>query len=138
MNFFETAVILRPFFIYGPGQRNDMFIARLIESVKSGKSIQLQGEEGLRVNPLYVEDAAVTIANSLDLTGSHIINLAGPDILTLKEVSGIIGQILNRDPIFEYQKGIATDYIGNMEQAVIKLDHPMNPFTQGIEQNIKA
>ena len=56
--FFQTAITLRPFFIFGPGQRADMLIPRLIESVRSGRPIQLQGKDGLRLNPIYVEDAA--------------------------------------------------------------------------------
>ena len=50
-HFFQSAIVLRPFFIYGPGQRSDMFIARLVESVKEGRPISLQGKDGLRVNP---------------------------------------------------------------------------------------
>ena len=136
MNFFETAVILRPFFIYGPGQRKDMLIARLTDSVRKGKQIQLQGESGLRLNPVYVEDAAIVFANSLNLTGKHIINVAGPDILTLKKISEYIGHFLHKEPVFEHKEGDVVDYVGNIEQAVKKLDHPMTSFLTGLEQTL--
>src|SRR5262249_49632632 len=64
-HFFRSAVTLRPFFIYGPGQRKDMFVARLIESIRTGARVRLQGENGLRMNPIFVEDAAAATARAL-------------------------------------------------------------------------
>jgi len=135
-DFFETAVIIRPFFIYGPGQRQDMFIARLIKSVQKGESIQLQGRDGLRVNPVYVNDAVIAFSNALNLKGCHIINVAGPDVLYLREIGEIIGGVLGKKPDFEMLEGIPTDYVGDTEQALKKLDHPKTSFPIGIKRTI--
>ena len=48
MHYFETAVILRPFFIYGPDQKKDMFIPRLIQSIQKETPIFLQGKRFLQ------------------------------------------------------------------------------------------
>ena len=48
---------LRFFFIYGPGQSN-MFIPGLLGRVRDGQEVTLAGTDGIRVNPVYVEDAA--------------------------------------------------------------------------------
>ncbi|MBI6546612.1 MAG: NAD-dependent epimerase/dehydratase family protein, partial [Cyanobacteria bacterium NC_groundwater_1444_Ag_S-0.65um_54_12] len=46
-----TVIVLRFFFVYGPGQRKEMLIPRLIQSVREGSPITLQGENGIRINP---------------------------------------------------------------------------------------
>jgi nucleoside-diphosphate-sugar epimerase len=134
---FETAVILRPFFIYGPGQRKDMFIARMIESVREGKPIQLQGWSGLRVNPVYVNDAVIAFANSLGLSGSHIINVAGPDVLYLRQIADVIGRELGKEPVFEMKEDVPIDYVGKTNQALTKLNQPITSFQDGISRTIR-
>src|SRR5262249_43548975 len=64
-SFFKTGAILRPFFVYGPGQKADMLVARLIESVRHSRPVQLHGSNGLRLNPVFVEDAAAAFAAAL-------------------------------------------------------------------------
>jgi UDP-glucose 4-epimerase len=135
-HFFETAVILRPFFIYGPGQRPDMFIARLVESIREGKPVSLQGNGGLRVNPVYVDDAAEAFAAALDLKGVHVINVAGPDILELRQVCDRIGAILQVAPNYESRPGNPVDYVGDVSQAREKLGMNGIPFAVGIARMI--
>ena len=135
-SFFETAVILRPFFIYGPEQQKDMFISRLIDGVRRGVPLQLQGKNGLKVNPIFVNDAVVAFANALDLRGFHIINIAGPDVLHLRRIGEIIGRAVGEKPVFEEKEGTPVDYVANTEQAVKKLSQPMTGFIEGIRRTV--
>jgi nucleoside-diphosphate-sugar epimerase len=135
-SFFETAVILRPFFIYGPGQRRDMFISRLIEAVRKGFPLQLQGEEGVRVNPIFVDDAVRAFSNAIELNGFHIINVAGPDVLDLRQIGEIIGKAVGKNPVFEMENKNPVDFVANIEQAMRKLKLSLTSFAEGIEQTI--
>ena len=135
-HFFETAVILRPFFIYGPGQRQDMFVARMIDTVRHGKPVTLQGPEGLRVNPIYVDDAVKAFARALDLPGSHVINLAGPDVVSLRRICELIGREVGESPIFETRPGQPIDYVADLEQSLKKLGAPEVSFEKGIAMAI--
>ncbi|MGZ3866099.1 MAG: NAD-dependent epimerase/dehydratase family protein [Bacteroidia bacterium] len=99
-SFFHTN-ILRFFFVYGPSQRKDMLIPRLIESVKNGSTIKLQGEEGLVINPICVNDAAAYIEKLISFPGNNIFNVSGDEALSLKEICLQIGQHLNKTPVFE-------------------------------------
>jgi len=133
--FFETMVILRPFFIYGPGpQRKDMLIARIVESVRNGQPIFLQGHDGLRLNPVFVDDAAAAFCRALDLEGWHIINVAGPVAVTLREIGEKIGTCLGREAVFEVKEGAPMDYVAAIDAARAKLGMT---FT-GIDEGIKA
>lgn len=135
--FFDTTVILRPFFVYGPGQRQDMFVARLIESVRHGRPISLQGADGLRVNPIYVDDAAACFKSALGLKGSHVINIAGPDVLTLRQACDLIGQLVQRRPVYEALPGDPVDYVADLSRTRELLKPaPSTPFKEGIRRAV--
>ena len=46
-------VVLRPFFVYGPGQRAGMLVRAMAERVRGGEEIVLQGERGMVFNPVH-------------------------------------------------------------------------------------
>ncbi len=100
--YFKTFAILRPFFIYGPGQDRSMLIPRLIDNILSGNEIFLSGEEGIRINPIYSTDAATAFAKLLDLEGEYIFNIAGGEVVSIKALAEMIGSLLERKPIFKY------------------------------------
>ena len=136
--FFDAMVILRPFFIYGPGQRKDMLIARLVESVKREQPIFLQGRDGLRLNPIYVDDAVAAFARALDLAGWHVINLAGPSTVTLREIGEKIGARLGKKPVFEIRGGVPVDYIGATAAARSKLGIRHTSLDEGLNATVDA
>lgn len=100
---FMNVIILRFFFVYGPGQRKQMLIPRLLISVINKQPIQLQGENGISINPIYVQDAVDAIVQSVRLNSSHKINIGGEEILTLKQIGEIIGKTAGENPVFRYQ-----------------------------------
>ena len=63
-NFFNTQ-ILRFFFVYGPRQHKRMLIPRLIDNVYRGNEINIFGEKGIKINPIYGEDAAHALTKSI-------------------------------------------------------------------------
>lgn len=137
-HFFDTAVILRPFFIYGPGQRSDMFIPRLIESVRSGQAIKLQGPDGLRLNPIYVDDAVEGFAAALEARGHHIRNLGGPDVVSLRAIGGLVGQLIGKVPKYDTAEGAPSDFVGDTTLARSVLGAPRIGFAEGIARTLQA
>ena len=136
--FFDTMAILRPFFIYGPGQRKDMLIARMVESVRNGQPIQLQGTSGLRLNPVFVDDAANAFEKALELKGWHVINVAGPTTVTLREIGQKIGALLGRTPVFGNKDGIPMDYVGATDTLRAKLCAKLTGIDDGLRATIAA
>jgi len=104
-------VILRYFFVYGPGQRASMLVPRLIQRVRRGEPVDLQGEDGIRVNPTHVADAAAATARALSLTGSHTINVGGPEVLALRELCEAIGEAVGRAPVFRVDRAAAPGHL---------------------------
>lgn len=126
--------ILRIFFMYGRGQRSGMLIPRLINNVRHGIEINLQGGSGIRINPVHVSDGVRALKAALSLAGSHTINIAGPETLSLKEIGGIIGRRLGRAPIFKVADVQPTNLLGNIEAMQRLLHTPLISFENGLEE----
>ena len=94
--------LLRYFFIYGAGQKREMLIPRLVDSVREGRPVALQGEQGLRINPVHAGDAARATAAAVRLTQSATINVAGPETLSIRAMCETIGTRVGREPVFTH------------------------------------
>jgi len=112
--FFETFVIIRPFFMYGEGQNETMLIPRLINSVKNELEITISGKDGIKINPIHIDDAVQSVMKILEISGEHIINIAGKDIVSLKELVQMISKIININPLFRYNGAIQHDLIADI------------------------
>jgi UDP-glucose 4-epimerase len=117
-------VVLRPFFIYGPEQDRNMLIPRLMDSISSCKLITLQGESGIHINPIHVEDAGAAVVASLTLEESGIFNLAGPDIFSIRTICESMGKYLKKKPNFKVLPGYQKDLIGDISNMKLKLISP--------------
>ena len=107
-------VILRPFFVYGPGQNQSMLMPRLYRNVSSNDSILLDSSCGIRINPVHVNDASIAIMNACKLVNSTVINIAGPEVLSIREICDLFGSYLGKRPIYEKVSGDSRDLIGDI------------------------
>lgn len=136
---FMNVIVLRFFFVYGVGQRRDMLIPRLVQSVIDRKPIVLHGEDGIRLNPTYVSDAATAIHHALALDGSHKINIGGPDVLTLREIGHLIGKVAGKEPLFEVQPQVVRRHlVGDISKMAHLLGPPQIGFAAGIRLYVEG
>jgi UDP-glucose 4-epimerase len=136
---YMTIIILRFFFVFGPGQKKSMLIPRLVESVMNEKPIFLQGVDGISINPIYVSDAIRSIGQAMKLQESHKINVAGSEVLTLRGIGELIGGLLGKKPVFEIDSGASGHpVIGNIDKLKRLLAIPEISFLQGIENYIHS
>ena len=126
-------IILRFFFMYGPGQNRKMLIPRLYDNIKNGLPININGENGIRINPIHIDDAVNALKCSLSLDKSTTLNIAGPEILSLKEISKIIGDNLNIRPVYKYSDIEPKDLIGEKQLMEKILYIPKINFINGIK-----
>ncbi|MCA3265851.1 MAG: NAD(P)-dependent oxidoreductase [Azospirillum sp.] len=135
---FAAGVILRPFFIYGPGQSADMLVSRLIASVRAGRPIQLQGPDGLKLNPVFVSDAAAAFVSALALEGFHVLNVAGPEVVTLRSFCERIGRLVGAPPRFESAQGSPSDYVASTDAAERVLGKTLVGIDAGLARTLKG
>lgn len=99
-------VVLRPFFVYGPGQRG-MLVPNLVERVLADEEITIEGEPGLHINPIHVDDAVRVFEPALALGRSGLFNIAGDEVVTMTELVELIGRASGRQPRIGYRDSSA-------------------------------
>jgi nucleoside-diphosphate-sugar epimerase len=132
--FLMDVSILRPFFIYGPGQQPDKLIARLVESIRKEQPIKIAGSDGLIINPIFVDDVVNLLIAILDAPGSRIVMAAGPDIVSIRTIAEVIGAQLGSSPIFEKIEGDEGRLIADHRAVEALLERRLTGFAKGISQ----
>ena len=134
-----TVIVLRFFFVYGPGQRAKVIIPRLIESVRDGRPVSLAGGGGFCFNPTYVADAAGAVVGALGLSASQTVNVAGPEVGSVQRISRIIGRLLGREPVFEDRPEAEPEsLIADVNLMVDLLGRPQIGLEEGLERTLAA
>jgi UDP-glucose 4-epimerase len=110
-----ATVVLRFFFVYGPGQTG-MLVPNLIEKVRSGDELTVQGEQGLRINPIHVRDAVEVFEPALDLGRSDVFNVAGGETVSIRGLIGVIEETLGVEAVIRHTDGSPEDLIGANEK----------------------
>jgi len=104
--------ILRPFFVYGPGQQG-MLVATLAARVLAGEPVEVAGKPGLRTTPTYVEDAARAFAAALAAEAGQVVNVAGGEAVTLTELIELIGAAAGVAPQVRHAAGGGDDLVAD-------------------------
>lgn len=130
---FETFVVLRPFFMYGPGQNQSMLIPRLMQNIALESPITLSGHNGIKINPIYVDDAARAIEKTLYLEGEYTYNIAGNEIVSLRELTGLMAGIVKKNASYIINELSQGDLIADISQMKQDLVSPSISLVQGLE-----
>ena len=73
-------IAFRFFFVYGPGETRTL-VPRLVDKVLRDDVIEIEGDPGLRMNPICVEDAVRVLAPALSVDQSGVFNVAGAEVV---------------------------------------------------------
>ncbi|MEU4574614.1 NAD-dependent epimerase/dehydratase family protein [Nonomuraea sp. NPDC023979] len=95
-----TVVALRYFTVYGPRQRDDMFVQRALTAATAGLTLQIYGDGQQRRDFTYIDDAvAATFAAGTTYLPNSVINVGGGGATCLNEVveqaRKLTGQTIN-------------------------------------------
>jgi UDP-glucose 4-epimerase len=132
-DYFDVA-ILRYFFIYGPGQR-DMFIPGVINRILGDLPVSLSSDVGIRVNPVFVEDAVAATLAALEPSGVAAYNVAGPEVVSLREMAETIGELVGRTPTFAAGNA-APDLIAGIDRMTAVLVPPRIGMRDGLGRSV--
>ena len=103
-----STVAIRPFFVYGPGS-GQMLVSRLARQILDGQEIVVEGDPGLRVNPIFADDAAAAFEAALGLTGAEVVNVAGREVISIGELARMLAEALGRDATTVRHEGAGPD-----------------------------
>jgi len=134
LKLYKALIIVRPFFMYGIGQKKDMLIPRLISSIRNEKEISIDGKEGIKISPIYITDAANATAKIINLNGGLTINIGGDEIISLKKLVLMMGAELKKKPIIKNNNQAQNDLIGDNTKMKLKLYKPKIKLKIGIKK----
>jgi NADH dehydrogenase len=90
-------IILRPGNVYGPG---DEVVSLLLQMVRSLPAIPVIGGGDDKFQPVWVDDVAIAIADSVERTDLHgrVLELAGEEVTSTNDLVERFGAITGRTP----------------------------------------
>lgn len=129
-----NVITLRFFFVYGKGQKRGMLMPRLVDSILAHKEIQLAGQDGLVINPVNVKDAVKAVMSSLEMKKSEVFNIAGAEVVNLRQICETIGSIVGVYPKFSINAKTADkiNIIGDITKMKSILYSPIKSIKEGI------
>jgi len=109
-----SVIILRLFMPYGPGLNPNMLLPELVRRVREGIPIDLHGQDGMVINPIYIDDLTQLLEKCLSYEKSITLNIAGADVVSLRDIGLLIGDILGIPPKFNNISGAAPVLAGDI------------------------
>lgn len=141
-NWGVPTISLRYFTVFGPRQRPDMAMHRLVAATLAGEPFPVFGD-GRQVRDFtYVDDVvrANLLAASADVQPGTVINVAGGTQATLLEIARIIEAELGRPALLEIRPGQPGDVdrtAGSIERAKMSLGwRPVVPLRDGLARQV--
>lgn len=133
--------ILRYFFPYGPGMAEGQLLYRLISSVKNNKYVDINNSGKPIINPIYIDDAVeITSRICTDARverNIQIFNIAGSEVVSIRELSENIGKLLKAKPCFRYTGKNVKNLIGDTEKINKTYNfHPMTALLDGLKKTL--
>lgn len=125
--------ILRPFYIYGKGQKETMLFKAMLNKVINGKEIELKGTNGMMFNPVYASDVADLLYHLIQNAegGMRMMNVAGNQVTNLREVVEIIAECTGKEVIIKHSEEPSPIAIGKTS---IKGWEPIVQLQEGVSK----
>lgn len=129
--------ILRPFNVYGPGQRGDFLMPSIVKQLKENGKIRLKDPNPKR-DFIYVKDAALALIKAADHKGFGIFNIGCGKSYSVRQVveklSDIHGKKISIKYTNEKRRNEIIDCYADISKAKKELGwHP----TIGIDEGLK-
>lgn len=133
--------IIRPFNIYGPGQKGHFLIPEIITQIKAGLPIRLK-DLAPRRDYLYLDDLIDALVRTLNpKRGCHVYNIGCGSSLSVAEIVEIIQSAAGTSlPVVSEKTprhNEIADVCADISKAALELHwHPQHSFKEGIKKMI--
>jgi UDP-glucose 4-epimerase len=137
-SFFDY-IIFRFFFVYGPTQ-DRMLVPSLLQRVLNEEKITVEGEPGLRMNPIFVDDATSVFEPALALDRSDLFNVAGDEIATISDLIDVMERVAGKRAVVEHTAaGALGDLIGdNSRMKRVLRVQPQTALEAGLRRMVES
>lgn len=141
-SFDVPVTIIRPFNIYGIGQKAHFLIPEIIAQIKKGKSIKLK-DLAPRRDYLYLDDLVEALVRTINSkTGCRVYNIGYGSSLSVGEIVEIIQSVMGRALPIESENvpriNEISDVYADISKAKIELGwSPKYGFEEGIRETVR-
>jgi len=130
--------VLRFFFMYGTRQRHDMFLPRIVNRVLKKEAISICPDGGIRLNPILVNDVATILSSMLGRQTPHVMNVGGPDVVSIRQIAEQVGRLVSKQPVWEIGSR-SSDIIADISTMKEFLGGThLTSFTDGLETLVNS
>jgi nucleoside-diphosphate-sugar epimerase len=135
------SVVLRLFTVYGPGQRGAL-IPSLIDRVAGGRAVELEGVDGLRLSPIFVDDVCAVIERAVDEHPMprpfETMNVGGREVMGVRQLASAIADALDLPARFESMSDDEPGaWVADVARLGARYDLPaLLPFREGLARTI--
>lgn len=134
------SIVVRPFSLYGPGQRKQVIFDLLTRAYAEGKTLEVRGSPDVSRDFVFVEDVAKGFVGFARRApgGGEAYNLASGHPTTLKELAETLIRVtgLDRSPQFtgKVREGDPLRWVGGVDKAGALGVRCMTPLEEGLRQ----
>jgi nucleoside-diphosphate-sugar epimerase len=107
-----TPCVLRLFRPYGPGQVNRL-IPNLARRMREGRPPQVPPPGRGRQTPVYLADVLTALERVLEARCGGVLNVAGDEVVSMRELAEAVGRALGVRPVFEGHADDPGDAMGD-------------------------
>ena len=111
--YLETC-ILRLFHPYG-SEQTARLLPRLARAIQEQKPIRLQNGDRPHLSPMHIDDVIIAFEQAINSSWCGIMNVAGDNVVSMRELAEEIGTVLLTRPLFETNDEDASDLTGDNE-----------------------
>jgi NADH dehydrogenase len=118
--------ILRPSWVYGPG---DKALNRFVGFARRLPVMPVIGDGRQRLQPVFVEDVARAVADSLDTpaAANAVFEIGGPDVLTMDEVLRTLLTVMGKQRTLLHAPAVLPRLVGALLGLVPLPTRPLSP-----------
>lgn len=136
-----SVTVARLFGVYGPSQ-TDKMVPNLAAAIRSGSPIKLAPNpdneldtEGLKLSLCYIDDVVGIFSRLISQEGADVLNIAGLEALSIRDIALAIGDQLGIPPSFEIaNQSRSFDLVADVTKLVGMFNPEFTPFAEGIRR----
>ena len=136
----ESVHIIRPTQVYGPQQTEKSMLGGIAKQLQTGKPFSLASPNGCCICPVYIDDLLYVVLQLLDLPSHQTVVVAGPDILTERQVVEDIARLIGIDAVINTDSKEPPEMLAFMANKLNQLmpARPQTPWATGLPLSVQG
>lgn len=138
-----AVTVIRPFNVFGPGQRREFLIPEILEQIHAGREIRLKDLEPKR-DYVYLDDVVEALVKTLCVgAGYNVINIGSGISYSVREMVDIIQHVAGTDLPVVSDALVRTQEIPDVRADITRAQEllewvPRHTFSEGIAKMLQV